>query len=565
VNVVLAARRRNVRGGPGARDARRMTTPRPVDRLVAGVGGAVTTVTTLAGAGLARPLTPAALLGAALALARSGVTPAAACGVGAARFATEPALVDDAGTLSFAHLDRRVRALADAFAGAGVGGGDRIGVLCRNHRGFVEATVGLSSLGADVVLLNTSFAPPQTGAVSARQRLTGLVHDDEFALHARQARDAVDGLRTWRTRPGGDGPSVDVPGPVRHRFRIPPLSPGHFVLLTSGSTGAPKGAARSVPRNLDPLVALLDRIPLHARDVTLVSSPLFHAWGFGLLGLGLVLSSTVVVQERFDPEAVLAAVERHRVRVLTVVPVMVKRLVELPEPTRRRYDTSSLAVVASSGAHLPGSLAARFMDLYGDVLYNVYGSTEAGWAAIATPDDLRAAPGTVGTPPWRTEVRIVDGDGAVVATGTSGRIVVRSGLLVEGDDTDRRGPATDGYLPTGDVGRIDGHGRLFVEGRQDDMIVSGGENVYPQEVEELIARHRAVADVAVVAVDDAEFGQRLRALVVRRPGATLSEDDVRTYVRDHLARYKVPREVRFLDELPHNDVGKLVRSDPHRN
>jgi len=542
-----------------------MTSRHPLDRLSAAVEGAVTTVTTLAGAGLARPLTPAATVRAALALARGGITPVAACGIGSARFATEPALVDDVGTLSFAQLDRRVRDLADTFAGIGVGRGDRIGVLCRTHRGFVEATVALSSLGADVVFLNTSFAPPQAGAVVVQQRLTGLVHDDEFAPHARDARDATGGLRTWRARTDADGPSVDVPGSVRHRFRIPPLSPGRFVLLTSGSTGEPKGAARSVPRSLDPLVALLDRMPLHVRDVTLVSSPLFHAWGFGQLGLGLVLSSTIVVQERFDPEAVLAAVERHRVRVLTLVPVMVKRLVELPEPTRRRYDTSSLAVVASSGAHLPGSLAARFMDLYGDVLYNVYGSTEEGWAAIATPHDLRSAPGTVGTPPWRTEVRIVDGHGAVVPTAMSGGIVVRSRLLVEGVDGGRRGPATDGYQPTGDVGRIDEHGRLFVEGRQDDMIVSGGENVYPQEVEELIARHPAVADVAVVAVDDAEFGQRLRALVVRRGDAALSEDVVRAYVRDHLARYKVPREVRFLDKLPHNDVGKLVRTDPHRN
>jgi len=337
------------------------------------------------------------------------------------------------------------------------------------------------------------------------------------------------------------------------------------VLLTSGSTGAPKAAARSIPPTLDPLVALLTRIPLRSRDVTLVASPLFHAWGFGHLGLGLALSSTLVLHRRFDPIETLAAVEHHRVRVLAVVPVMLKRLVELPEETRRCYDTSSLEVVASSGAHLPGPLAQRFMDAFGDVLYNLYGSTEAAWGAIATPDDLRAAPGTAGTPPWRTDVRIVDGDAADVAPGRSGRILVRNRMLLEHYTDGLHRPRYDGFLPTGDMGHLDEVGRLFVEGRQDDMIVSGGENVYPQEVEELLAGHPDVADVAVVAVDDPEFGQRLRALVVRRPGAALSSGDVKAYVRDRLARYKVPREVRFLDKLPHNEVGKLVRAHPERN
>ncbi|MGA2522188.1 MAG: AMP-binding protein [Acidimicrobiales bacterium] len=538
-----------------------------VAHAVSGTAGAVTATSAVVGSGLARTLSPAVVVRSALALARDGITPAAACAVNAARFPSAAAVIDDDGETSFGALHRQVRALADALAAAGVTRRDRVGVLCRNHVAFVEATFAVTSLGADVVFLNTSFAAEQTGVVVARQGLTALVHDEEFAPHALAAAAVAGDLHVWRTtrvRPES-GLALDGLLPAAHHTHLPPPMSGRFVLLTSGSTGAPKGAPRSVPPTLDPLVALLTRIPLHVRDVTLVASPLFHAWGFGQLGLGLVLSSTLVLHRRFDPVQVLESVERHRVRVLAVVPVMLKRLAELPPETRRRFDTSSLAVVASSGAHLPGPLATRFMDAFGDVLYNVYGSTETGYAAIATPEDLRAAPGTAGRPPWRTEVRIVDDAGHDVAQGHAGRILVRNRLLLEHDSDGRRLPRLGGYMDSGDVGRTDAAGRLFVEGRQDDMIVSGGENVYPQEVEELIAGHPAVADVAVVAVQDAEFGQRLRALVVCRPGHELSGDDVKAFVRDHLARYKAPREVVFLDRLPHNEVGKLVRSDPYRN
>jgi len=538
--------------------------------VASGVSGAVTTTRTLADAGLARPLRPDVALRCGWALARAGLTPAAACAVNAARFPREPAVIDDLGPTSFAELARNVRALSAAFTDAGIAPHDRVGVLCRNHREFVEATFALASAGADVVLLNTSSAAPHTALVVEGQGLTGLVYDEEFGGHAGASGD---GLRRFVARHTSPDPGVE-PGctvdamarPARGlHLRVPPLASGRFVLLTSGSTGAPKAAPRAVPLTLDPLVALLSRIPLHTRDVTMVASPLFHAWGFGHLGLGLALSSTLVLRRRFDAEETLQAVERHRVRVLVVVPAMLKRMVELPRAVRLRYDASSLEVVVSSGAHLPGALAKRFMDTFGDVLYNLYGSTEAAWAAIADPADLRAAPGTAGTPPWRTGLRIVDDDGEDVGPGAQGRILVRNRMLLEHGTDPAVHPRVGGFLATGDVGRLDERGRLFVEGRRDDMIVSGGENVYPQEVEELLGEHPRIADVAVVAVDDPEFGQRLRALVVRRPGMALSSAEVKDYVRDRLARYKVPREVRFLDALPHNDAGKLVRADPHRN
>jgi fatty-acyl-CoA synthase len=199
------------------------------------------------------------------------------------------------------------------------------------------------------------------------------------------------------------------------------------------------------------------------------------------------------------------------------------------------------------------------MNTLGDNLYNFYGSTEAAQASIATPTDLRAAPGTAGRPPRGTIVKILDHDGREVPTGTTGRIFVGNKGQFEGYTGGGNKQFIDGLMSIGDVGHFDENGRLFVEGRDDDMIISGGENVFPIEIENLLADHEAIREVAVIGVPDQEFGQRLRAFVVVRPGQTLTADDVKSYVKQHLARYKVPRDVEFLDEIPRNPTGKVLK------
>jgi fatty-acyl-CoA synthase len=240
---------------------------------------------------------------------------------------------------------------------------------------------------------------------------------------------------------------------------------------------------------------------------------------------------------------------------------MMSRIIGLPEETRNRYDVSSLKVVAASGSALPGDLATEWMDDFGDTLYNLYGSTEVAWASIATPADMRAAPGTAGKPPRGTIVKLFDEQGVEVPTGRTGRIFVANEMLFEGYTGGGTKDEIAGLMATGDVGRFDEAGRLFVEGRDDEMIVSGGENVFPKEVEDLLARHEAVADAAAVGVEDKDFGQRLRAFVVLADGKTVSEDDLKSYVKSNLARYKVPREIVFLDELPRNATGKVLKRE----
>jgi fatty-acyl-CoA synthase len=342
---------------------------------------------------------------------------------------------------------------------------------------------------------------------------------------------------------------------------VPPAQEGRAVILTSGTTGSPKGASRANPQSLDPAVSLLATIPLKARQTAYIAAPLFHSWGFAHFSLGLILGSTFVLRRKFDPEACLAAVARHRCDSLVVVPVMMQRILELPQETRDKYDVSSLTVVAASGSALPGDLAIEWMDAFADNLYNLYGSTEVAWASIATPADMRAAPGTAGKPPRGTIVKLYDEDENEVPPGETGRIFVGNEMLFEGYTGGGSKDVIGSLMATGDVGRFDDGGRLFVEGRDDEMIVSGGENVFPKEVEDLLSRHDAVAEAAALGVEDKDFGQRLRAFVVLEEGKEASEDDLKGYVKQNLARYKVPREIVFMDELPRNATGKVLKRE----
>jgi acyl-CoA synthetase (AMP-forming)/AMP-acid ligase II len=437
-----------------------------------------------------------------------------------------------------------------------------VGVMCRNHRGFIEATIALSKLGADALYLNTAFAGPQILEVVQREKPKALIFDEEFYELLEEAGRRRKRFVAWHDSPSCPDPTLDElmadgdPSSV-----VPPDREGRAVILTSGTTGTPKGASRGNPQSLDPVVSYLSKIPLKARQTIHIAAPLFHSWGFAHFSLGLILGNTYVLRRKFDPETALAEVARTRADALAVVPVMMQRILDLPKETRAKYDVSSLKVVAASGSALPGDLATRWMDEFGDTLYNLYGSTEVAWASIATPADMRAAPGTAGRPPRGTVVKLVGEDGREVAPGETGRIFVGNEMAFEGYTGGGNKENLGGLLSSGDVGHFDAGGRLFIDGRDDEMIVSGGENVFPREVEDLLHEHEGVDEVAVIGVDDKQFGQRLKAFVVRTPGAEVGEDELKDLVKANLARYKVPREIEFLDELPRNATGKVLKRE----
>ncbi len=517
---------------------------------------------TLLGTGMLRPVRPDKALRSLAALHRWGATPAAAYAGSAIRYPEQPAIVDDRGTLTFAEVQRRSNALARALSERGISERDSVAIMCRNHRGFIEATVACSKLGASALYLNTAFAGPQIADVLTREDPVAVIHDEEFSELVHEGAASRMRFIAW-SEPGGarSEPLLEdlIAASADSELRAPAQT-GRVVILTSGTTGQPKGAARAQPDTLEPAAALFSKIPLKARETTMIAAPMFHSWGFAHFTLGLPLASTLVLRRKFDPEETLLAVSQQRASALALVPVMLQRILDLGERVLARYDTHSLRVIALSGSALPGELATRAMDVFGDVLYNLYGSTEVAWATIATPADLRAAPGTAGRPPLGTVVKLLDAQGREVAPGEPGRIFVANEMMFEGYTGGGGKETIGGLMSTGDVGRFDGAGRLFVEGRDDEMIVSGGENVFPREVEDLLCRHGAIREAAVVGVSDEQFGQRLKAFVVPREG-DLSEQAVKEYVKANLARYKVPRDVVFLQELPRNATGKVLKRE----
>jgi len=519
------------------------------------------TISAIARTGVLNPVRPDRAVRMAKEAGKWGQTAAAAVALSSVRHAGRLAIIDEEGSLTWADLERRTNAVAAGLRRDGIVEGTVIGILCRNNRGFIEAMVAAAKLGADAVLLNTGFAAPQLGEVSRREGVTVLVHDASFTPLVEQSGLGGD-VRSYVVWPEewivGAPTAPSLPAAGRQ---------GHVVILSSGTTGTPKGAKRDLggadgkakASSLTSSLGMLRRLPLRGGDTTSIAAPLFHTWGLSHLLLCAVFGSPMVLRERFEPEEVLASIERHRVGTLIAVPAMLQRILALPAETRRRYDTSSLRVVALSGSALPGGMATRWMDAFGDNLYSLYGSTEVAAVALAGPADLRSAPDTAGPIVPGVAVRLLDGEGREVAPGTSGRIFVRSGLLFGGYTGGGNKEVIDGFMSTGDLGHFDAAGRLFVDGREDDMIVSGGENVFPQEVEEVILQLPSVADAVVVGVKDAEFGQRLRAVVVPTEGASPTAHEIREHVRENLARYKVPRDVVFRGELPRNTTGKVLR------
>nr|WP_306796389.1 acyl-CoA synthetase [Nocardia sp. XZ_19_369] len=478
--------------------------------------------------------------------------------VAALRYRDRAALIDELGSITFRELDERTSALANAWRARGLRDGEGVAILARNHRGFHYAVFAAAKCGARIVLLNTDFAGPQLREVVAREGIDLLVFDDEYTDMLGDLTPPRGRYRAWADRPGVDTLDNLIAGASRSAPRRATTT-AKVILLTSGTTGTPKGAPRGEPTSLAPLAAILDKVPFRAREITECPAPLFHTLGFAHLFIALGFGSTLVIRRRFDPQAVLDSLHRHRATALVAVPVMLQRLVDLGPEARAGHDFSALRIIFVAGSQLGAELCTRVTEAFGPVVYNMYGSTEVAYATVATPADLAVEPGCVGSPVPSATVRILDEDGAELPPGQTGRIFVGNSLQFEGYTGGGDKLRVGNLMSTGDVGHFDSAGRLFIDGRDDDMIVSGGENVFPGEIEELLAAHPAVAEVSAFGVPDDRYGQRLRAVIVVRDGHSLDEDEVREYVKAHLARFKVPRDVVFIDELPRNPTGKVLK------
>ncbi|BAX92255.1 acyl-CoA ligase FadD12 [Mycobacterium shigaense] len=529
--------------------------------------GILGVLATLRRAGMIAPMRPDRYLKMAAAMRREGMGMTVGFAGAAQRCPDRPGLIDELGTLTWRQLDERINALAAALQKLPSGQPKVIGIMCRNHRGFVESVVAANRIGSDVVLLNTSFAGPAMAEVVNREGIDAAIFDEEFTETVDRAlADKPDATRivAWAEDPH----DLTVESLItEHADQRPERTgrKGKMILLTSGTTGSPKGAKQSGGgAGIGTLKAILDRTPWRAEETIVIVAPMFHAWGFSQLIFAASMACTVVTRRKFDPEATLDLVDRHRATGLAVVPVMFDRIMDLPDDVRKRYSARSLRFAAASGSRMRTDVVTAFMDQFGDVIYNNYNATEAGMIATATPADLRVAPDTAGRPAGGTEIRILDPEFNELPSGEVGTIYVRNDTQFDGYTEGSTGKGKEfhaGFMSSGDVGYLDEAGRLFVVGRDDEMIVSGGENVYPIEVEKTLAAHPEVAEAAVIGVDDQQYGQRLAAFVVLEPGSSATVETLKQHVRDNLANYKVPRDISVLDELPRSSTGKIVRGD----
>jgi len=492
-------------------------------------------------------------------LIKGGTTPATAIRIAAIKHPDSTFIVDEAGTLTFKQVDDRSTALARALARLGVKAEDGVGIMCRNHRGFIESNLGAAKLGATALFLNTMFSGPQLAEVVEREGPRVLIYDEEFEGLLSDVPDDVIRILAW----GGDaGDPATLEGLIGSADSEPlpfPDVQSKFIILTSGTTGTPKGAQRNSPKGLSGITGLLDKIPHRSGEKMVIAAPLFHSWGFINSIFALTLGATIILDRRFDPALTMERVDEYSAEVLVAVPVMLQRILELPPEKKDHLRAENLVITTLSGSALPGGLATAWMDRFGDNVYNLYGSTEVAFATIATPEELRVDAATAGRAPHGTAIRLVDEDGVDVARGETGRIFVNNEMTFEGYTGGGGKDSLDGFISSGDVGHFDERGLLFIDGRDDEMIVSGGENIFPGEVEELLAGHEHVVEVAVIGVPDEKYGQTLKAFVVLREEKAVSDGDLRTYVKSNLASFKAPKEIVFMDELPRNSTGKILK------
>lgn len=510
--------------------------------------------------GLLKPQLPHRLVGAGKELLKWGPGFPSGVGAAAARFPSQLAIIDDEGDITWRELRDEINRLTDALKERGLVAGDSVALLCRNHRYIVMAMVAIMQLGGRILLLNTMASSSQLGELTEREGAKLVILDEEFlGVATNVARDEL--MLAWTdTTNHTDIPTMRAAIDGRAARSHPkPSRVGSIVIFTSGTTGLPKGARRKEPESLGPLLSFFGSVPYRGNATVIMSAPLFHSWGLINFGFGLSTVPTYVMRRRFKPTQVLADIATYRADALVVVPLMVQRLADVDPDIIDQTDVSSLRLTATSGSALAGDLAIRFQDLYTDSIYNFYGATETGWVSVASPQQLRAAPGTAGTPPHNTDVKILDADGTELPRGEQGVIHVSNELPFGGYTDGQSKALVDGLMNTGDIGYFDAEGRLFVVGRDDDMVICGGENVFPRELEDALIEHPQVSDIVVTGIDDPEWGQSLAAYVVVRDGAQLTEDEIIAYAKERVARFAVPRRTMFIEELPRNPTGKVMK------
>jgi fatty-acyl-CoA synthase len=483
----------------------------------------------------------------------------------------DPATVFEGRTYTWAETDERVdRLVVGLRERAGLRAGESCAVALRNRPEVLEVQAALSRLGASAVTVSWRSTPAELEYLVTHSGARAVLAEADLDAVA-EARPKLERVRAF-VSVGGEPERPRREGFLRYEDllarkpgrRRADASESAVVIYTSGTTGKPKGAVRRFqPDMMWSLLHVFDELPMRVDDRHLAVCPMYHSTAFGFIAFTMTLGGCVVIERGFEPERFLEVVERERITTTAVVPTMLHRLMALPPEVLRRYDTRSLRAIFCGGAPLSGDLARRVIGELGHVLYNFYGSTETGLNTIATPDELLRAPGTIGHAIAENEIRLLDDDGREVRPGETGELFVRNTMLVAGyhaDEEATKSSMKGGFFSVGDLAHKDTSGLFHIDGRKRDMIISGGVNVYPAEVEEILHRHPQVSECAVIGVRDEEWGERVCAFVVPREGA-FDEADVIAFAKRNLAGPKVPRELRVVSDLPKNPTGKVLKRE----
>jgi long-chain acyl-CoA synthetase len=480
----------------------------------------------------------------------------------AARDAAAPAIRLGGETLTYGDLDERSARLATLLREHGLEPGDRVGVMLPNVLEFPVVYYGVLRAGGVAVPMNVLLKKREIAFYLADSGAKLLLAWHGFAAEAREGADEA-GAELIEVEPEAFAATLEGLEPAGEPAAVDAEDTA-VILYTSGTTGKPKGAELS-HRNLDQNSEIASRTTLlvSAGDVVLGALPLFHTFGQTVgMNASMRVGACLTLVPKFDPEEALATIERDGVTHFYGVPTMYGAL--LHHRGREKFDTSTLRVCMTGGASMPVEVLSGFEEAFGAELMEGYGLSETSPVASSGHPGQVRKPGSIGTPIERVEMRIVDEDGAEVPTGEVGEIVIRGHNIMKGywDKPEATAEAIrDGWFHSGDMGREDEDGYFYVVDRKKDMIIRGGYNVYPREVEELLYEHPAIREAAVLAVPHPEWGEEVGAAVVLEPGAEADPEEISAWVRERIAAYKYPRVVWFLEELPKGPTGKIVKRE----
>ena len=480
-----------------------------------------------------------------------------------------------------AEMDDRVARAAAGLHEHGVGPGDAVAWMLRNDIPVFEATAAIQLLGAYVVPINWHFSAEDVAYIvqdsgakalivhsDLLTRIAGELPDDLLVLAVTTPPNVAGAYNVASEDCQPSGETIvwsDWLAQFEPR-REPTPGVASRMLYTSGTTGRPKGVRRppATEEQISQVQARARTVMGHRPGMrTVVCGPAYHSAPYSYALLAVAFGGTIVIQPRFEAEELLALIEKHRITGMFMAPIMFVRLLRLPEEIRRHYDLSSLEHVIHAGSTCPPKVKRQMIDWWGPIIHEFYGSTKSGMITHCDSAEWLAHPGTAGKPLASATVRIYREDGSEAETREAGEIYMActdyQDFTYHNDPEKRAEIGRDGLITNGDVGYLDTDGFLYICDRVSDMVISGGVNIYPAEIEAAIIDFPGVKDCAVFGIPDAEYGEAVAALVEPQDGGTVAEADLRAHLTQHLAKYKVPRLIEFRRDLPREDTGKIFK------